>query len=457
MAFDFDLFVIGAGSGGVRASRLAANAGARVACAEAWRPGGTCVIRGCIPKKYMVYASEYGRSIENMRGFGWSIEGARYDHAAFVDRMQAEIDRLSGIYEKNLKGAGVELFYERAQIAGPNAVRLTGQGRVVTAARILIAVGGRPIRPDIPGAEHAITSDDVFQDRRLPDRIAVVGGGYIAAEMAGVFSGLGVATSLVHRGPLILRGFDDDVRREVQEELIRKGVDVITGETTTAISRDGDDLAVALASGRRLSVSSCLMAIGRRPFTEGLGLETVGIRCDGAGAVPVDAYSRTSAEGVFAIGDVTNRLNLTPVAIREAQAFVETEFLGRPTAFDHADVPHAVFSQPPASVVGLSEAEARTAFGDIDIYRTRFRPMKDMLSGAGERTLMKLVVRAADQRVVGVHIVGADAPEIIQAAAIAVRMGASKMDFDRTCALHPTAAEELVTLREKWSPPSAAG
>jgi len=456
MAFDYDLFVIGAGSGGVRAARLAAQAGARVACAEAFRPGGTCVVRGCIPKKYLVYASEYGRSLSQMKGYGWTIGEAAYDHGLFIDRMQAEIDRLSGIYARNLRNAGVELLEDRAELAGSGTVRLSSGGRTLTAARILIAVGGAPVIPDIPGSDLAITSDEVFLMRELPESLVIVGGGYIALEMAGAFSGLGVPVTLVYRGETVLRGFDGDVRREVHDELLRKGVKVVTGASPLAIRKTAEGLQVDLDTGGSLVAQSCLMAVGRRPATKGLGLETAGVVVDANGAVVVDAFSRASAPGVFAVGDVTNRLNLTPVAIREAQAFVETEFLGRPTAFDYADVPHAVFSQPPVGVVGMTEEAARAAFGAVDIYKTRFRPMKDMLTGEGERTMMKLVVRADDERVVGVHIVGVDAPEMIQAVAIAVRMGAKKPDFDRTCALHPSAAEELVTLREKWIPPQAA-
>ncbi len=454
MAYDYDLFVIGAGSGGVRASRLAAMSGAKVLVAEEDRAGGTCVIRGCIPKKYMVYASEFGRSFEHMKGYGWKVEGVSYDHNLFLDRMHREIDRLSGIYARNLRNAGAELVDDRAEFVDPHTLRLIKANRTVTAGKILIATGGRTsLPPDVEGIELAITSNDMFHLKQLPNHIVIVGGGYIAVEFAGILSGLGVKVCLVIRKETVLRGFDEDVRSHVHEELKRKGVKVIANASPVRIEKEGEKFVVRLSNGETAAGDKVLFAIGRDPNTEGLGLDKVGVKLNDRGGVTVDENSQTNVAHIFAVGDVTNRLNLTPVAIREGQAFAQTQFMNLPTIFDHADVPHAVFCQPPVGVVGLTEAEARKTYGAIDIYRTKFRPMKDMLTGDEERVLMKIVVRAEDEKVVGVHIVGPDAPEIIQAVAIAVKMGASKADFDRTCALHPSIAEELVTMREKFIPP----
>ncbi len=454
MAFDYDLFVIGAGSGGVRASRLAAMAGAKVGVAEEDRAGGTCVIRGCIPKKYMVYASEFGRSLKHMEGYGWKVGEPVYDHNLFMDRMHREIDRLSGIYARNVRNAGAELIDDRAEFIDAHTLQLKKAGKTITAGKILISTGGKPVMPkEVKGIEHAITSDAMFHLKELPKHILIIGGGYIAVEFAGIMSGLGVTTCLAYRKDVVLRGFDDDVRTHVQEELKRKGVKVITNAEPERIEKTGDRLTTYFTNGEKVTADKVLFAIGREPNTATLGLDKAGVERKKNGAVAVDDYSRTNVPHIFAIGDVTDRLNLTPVAIREGQAFAQTEFMNRPTAFDHADVPHAVFAQPPVGVVGLTEAEARKQFGMVDIYKTKFRPMKDMLTGDEERVLMKIVVRAEDERVVGVHIVGPDAPEIIQAVAIAVKMGASKDDFDRTCALHPSIAEELVTMREKFIPP----
>ena len=454
MAFDYDLFVIGAGSGGVRASRLAAMAGAKVAVAEEYRAGGTCVVRGCIPKKYMVYASEFGRAIEHAKGYGWSVDTATYDHNLFMDRMHREIDRLSGIYARNVRNASVEIIEERAEFVDAHALKLMTSGRTVTAQKILIATGGSPIMPkNVEGIDLAISSNEMFHLDAIPDHIVIVGGGYIAVEFAAIMNGLGARVCIVYRGETVLRGFDDDVRTHVHGELKRKGVKVITNASPTRIVKAGGKLSMALSNGESVTADKVLFAVGREPYTRGLGLDKAGVKVNDKGAVVVDDYSRSSVPHIFAVGDVTDRLNLTPVAIREGQAFAQTEFMNMPTQFDHADVPHAVFAQPPVGIVGLSEADARQKFGRVDIYKTRFRPMKDMLTGDEERVLMKVVVRAEDERVVGVHIVGPDAPEIIQAVAIAVKMGATKPDFDRTCALHPSIAEELVTLREKFVPP----
>jgi glutathione reductase (NADPH) len=413
------------------------------------------VVRGCIPKKYMVYASEFGRALEHMKGYGWSVENASYDHNLFMDRMHREIDRLSGIYARNLRNAGAELIDDRAEFVDPHTLKLVKSGKTVTAGKILIATGGHTSVPkSIEGVEHAITSNEMFHLDKLPEHIVIIGGGYIAVEFAGIMSGLGAKVCLAIRKDLVLRGFDEDVRTQVHDELKRKGVKVITSASPTKIEKKADGrFTVHFSNGESASGDKVLLAVGREPNTAGLGLDKAGVKLNDKGAVIVDHYSRTNVPHIFAVGDVTDRLNLTPVAIREAQAFAQTEFMNRPTEFDHADVPHAVFAQPPVGVVGLTEAEARKQFGVVDIYKTKFRPMKDMLTGDEERVLMKIVVRAEDERVVGVHIVGPDAPEIIQAVAIAVKMGASKADFDRTCALHPSIAEELVTMREKFVPP----
>jgi glutathione reductase (NADPH) len=453
MPYDYDLFVIGAGSGGVRASRLAAMAGAKVAIAEEDRAGGTCVVRGCIPKKYMVYASEFGRSLKHMEGYGWKAEKASYDHNLFMDRMHREVDRLSGIYARNVRNAGAELIDERAEFLDPHTLKLTKSGRTVTAAKILIATGGRSVRPaEIDGVELAMTSNDMFHLESIPKHILIIGGGYIAVEFAGVMNGLGAEVCLAIRKDLVLRGFDEDVRTHVHEELKRKGVKVITNVGPLRIEKEGGKLKTTFANTECVTADKVLLAIGRDPNTLGLNLDKAGVKLDKDGAIEVDNNSRTSVPHIFAVGDVTDRMNLTPVAIREAQAFAQTEFMNRPTEFDYANVPHAVFAQSPVGVVGLTEAEARQQFGAVDIYKTKFRPMKDMLTEDEERVLMKIVVRAKDDRVVGVHIVGPDAPEIIQAVAIAVKMGATKADFDQTCALHPSIAEELVTMREKFIP-----
>ena len=460
-AYDYDLFVIGGGSGGVRAARIAALAGARVAVAEEYRMGGTCVIRGCVPKKFMVYASKYGKEIRKAAGYGWTTGPVTYDHGAFAAGMRAEVDRLSAIYERNVKNAGADVFEERAVFVDAHALRLTTSGRTVTAGKVLIATGGRPWMPspeELPGVEHVISSNDVFDLDTLPDRMVIAGGGYIAVEFAHVFAGLGVDVSLVYRGETVLRGFDEDVRTEVHEGLKEAGVRVIAKTVFERIEkreRERAGVKVKLANGHALDADLVMMAVGRDANTEGLGCEAAGVTLGANGAVIVDEWSRTSAPNIWAVGDVTNRVNLTPVAIREGHAFADTEFGGKPWHFDHADIATAVFTQPEVGTVGMTEAEARKAHGQIDIYKTKFRPMKNMLNGDQTRMFMKLVVRASDQRVLGVHIVGEDAAEIIQAVGISVKMGATKDDFDRTCAVHPSVAEELVTMRTKWVPGTA--
>lgn len=448
--YDYDLFVIGAGSGGTRASRLAAQSGARVAVAEEDRIGGTCVIRGCIPKKLLVYASEYSGHFKDAAGYGWTVEWARFDWDKLRDNVQAEVSRLSAIYETNIGKAGAEIIPDRAEVIGPHVLRLVGSGRTVTAERILVATGGRVVRPvGIKGAEYAITSQEAFHLERLPERAIVVGGGYIALEFAQIFHGLGVETTIVYRGERFLRGFDDDVRAHVEAEMRRSGIRIVTGATIAEISAAGAGYVAKLSNGQALETGLVLFAVGRAPNVDGLGLETAGVRLTELGAVAVDKYSQTSAPSVWAIGDVTNRVNLTPVAIREAVAFHQTVFAGVPTAVDHAQIPTAVFCHPQIGAVGLTDAEARVRHGPVDVYRATFRPMKHILAGKEELMLMKLVVRAADQVVVGVHIAGPDAAEMIQLAAVAVKAGLTKAQWDQTVALHPTAAEELVLMREK--------
>lgn len=456
-AYDFDLFVIGGGSGGVRAARLAALSGARVAVAEEYRMGGTCVIRGCVPKKFMVYASGYAKHIRQAKGYGWSVGEVSYDHEVFATAMHAEVDRLSGIYHRNLVNAGVEIIEDRAEFIDANTLRLKTSAKTVTARKILIAVGGRPWMPsaeELPGVEHAITSNEIFHLESLPRHLVIAGGGYIAVEFAHVFAGLGVKTCLVYRGDTVLRGFDEDVRLAVHEGLKDAGVRVITQTVFETIEKTQGDLPlhIRLDNGHHLDADVIMMAVGRRPNTDGLGCQAAGIALDANGAVIVDAWSKTSVAGVWAVGDVTDRVALTPVAIREGHAFAETEFYDKPWYFDHADIATAVFTQPEVGTVGMSEADARKAFGNVDIYKTRFRPMKNMLNGDTSQVLMKLVVKPDDARVLGVHIVGDDAAEMIQAIAIAIKMGVTKPDFDRTCALHPSIAEELVTMRQKWVP-----
>ena len=445
--YDYDLFVIGAGSGGVRAARLAAQLGKKVAVAEESRPGGTCVVRGCVPKKYLVYGAEFGASIEAAQKYGWSMDNISFDWAELRDAIQTEVSRLSGIYEGILDKNGADLFSERAEFVDAHTVRLTGSGREVTAKTILIAVGGRPWMPDIKGIEHAIMSDDAFLLDRLPERVLVIGGGYIASEFAGIFAGMGVKTIQAYRGPEILKGFDEDVRKVAGEHQALIGIDVKYNISPTEIKKSSGGLIVSFNDGSKIGTDMVMMATGRRPHTVGLGLENAGVKTDGVGAVIVDEYSRSSAKNIYAVGDVTNRINLTPVAIREGAAFIETVFKDNPTAYDHSNIASAVFTRPPIGVVGLSEAEARAEYGDkIKVYTTGFRPMKNILSGKQQRCFMKLITQGRKETVIGIHLVGDDTPEIIQALGIAVKAGLTKKDFDATCAVHPTLAEEIVTL-----------
>jgi glutathione reductase (NADPH) len=457
-SYDYDLFVIGAGSGGVRAARLTSGRyGKRVAVAEEYRIGGTCVIRGCVPKKLLVFASEFPTAFAHAEGFGWSFpEAPRHDWPKLITAVSAEVDRLSGIYRRNLENAGVEVIDERAELVDPHTIELKKSGRKVTAATVLVSTGARPHWPkDLQGVELAFSSNEVFQLKELPKHVVIAGGGYIACEFAAVFAGLGADVCLIYRGDTVLRGFDMDVRTDVHEGLARAGVRVITHAEIEAIEeRPGGRRATRLNTGVTVESDAVLLALGRQPNTEGMGLEAAGVETTGRGAVKVDAYSRTSAPHIYAVGDVTDRLQLTPVAIREAEAFVKTAFAGQPTAFDHSAIPTAVFTTPEVGVVGCTEGDARRTFGDIEVYKTRFRPMSHVLAGDPERMLMKLLVRKSDQVVVGCHIVGPGAGELIQLAGIAVRAGLTKQAWDDTCAVHPTVAEELVTLREPWRDPS---
>lgn len=453
MTYDYDLIVIGAGSGGVRAARLAARGGAKVAIIEQVQVGGTCVLRGCVPKKFLVYASEYSQAFHDAKGFGWTVDWARFDWPTLRDAVQAEVNRLSGLYIKNLDAAGVRILEDRAVLTDAHTIRLTREGRYLTAERILVATGGHTYRPEeTPGQELGITSTDAFLLDELPSSIVIAGGGFIALEFATIFSGLGVDTTIVYRGERVLRGFDHDVRAHVQADLERTGVKIVCGATINQIAPLADDRKrVTLSNAMRLEADQVLWAVGRTPNTAGLGLEAAGVALNARGAVMVDEYSRSSAPSIWAVGDVTDRINLTPVAIREAVAFVETEYNGRPTAFDHADVASAVFSRPPVGAVGLTEEEARGKGHRLTIYRSVFRPMKNILAGNEQRMLMKLVVESKTERVLGVHIAGADAPEMIQLAAIAVKAGLTKAQWDATCAVHPTAAEELVLMGDPVS------
>lgn len=448
-SFDYDLFVIGAGSGGVRAARIAAGYGAKVAIAEEYRVGGTCVIRGCVPKKLMVYASHIAHEIEDGARFGWTAGKPTFDWAILRDNVAAEVDRLNGLYIQNLEKAGVEIFSSRAEFVGDHEVRLTGLERIVTAKCILIATGGAPfIDPTLPGSEYAITSNEVFSLPTFPKKIVIAGGGYIAVEFAGIFQGLGAETTLVYRGDQVLRGFDDDLRSQLSDEIRHAGIDLRTHTNIERLDRKGDQVDVTLVGGEVISADAALFAIGRRPATAGLGLETVGVAVDArSGAIKVDAQSMTSRDHIFAVGDVTDRVNLTPVAIREGHAFADTVFGGKPVTVDHSLIPTAVFSAPELGTVGLTEADARAGYPDLDIYRTTFRPMKATISGRADKIFMKLLVDAGNDKVLGVHMMGHGAGELIQVLGIALKMGATKADFDATIAVHPTAAEEFVTLR----------
>ena len=449
--FDVDLFVIGGGSGGVRAARIAAGHGARVMVAEEYRMGGTCVIRGCVPKKLFVIGSHIRHEIEDAAGFGWSIGQVSFDWPTLVANKDKEIARLEGIYTTNVEKAGGHIVKTRAVLEDAHTVRLA-TGEAVKAKHVLIATGSRPNHgPEIPGIEHVISSDEAFHLTELPKRIVIQGGGYIALEFACIFAGYGSDVTVVYRGDNILRGFDEDVRAHVRAEMEKQGITILTGCTITKVEkveRKAEEFVTHLSNGSSIASEKVMFAIGRHPNVARLGLQNAGVEINPKnGGIAVDAWSRTSTPNIYAIGDVTHRINLTPVAIREGHAFADTVFGKRPVQVDHTTIPTAVFSQPEVGTVGLTEAEARAQFSHVDIYKTAFRPIKSTMSGRDTRILMKLVVDGTSDRVVGCHIVGDTAAEIIQAVAIAVKMKATKADFDATFALHPTAAEELVTMR----------
>lgn len=451
--FDFDLFVIGAGSGGVRAARIAAQSGATVGIAEEYRYGGTCVIRGCIPKKYLVYASDYGKKFKEASGYGWTFQGLSYDHNRFMTSVAKEVERLSQIYRRNLENAGVRLFDGRATFVDQNTLKLDGNSSFISAEKILVATGGTPWRPseiELPGVSKSITSNEVFDLRTLPSSVAISGGGYIAVEFAHIFAGLGVSTTLIYRGEKVLKQFDEDIRTEVHENLSRSGIRVVTQSNITEISdrNIGEyPYRVALSNGQRIDTGLVLMATGRMPNTIGLGCEQAGIELGSNGEIKVDQTSKTNVANIWAVGDVTDRVQLTPVAIREGHAFADSEFGDRVWNFGHDNIATAVFSQPEVGTVGCTEAEANRIYGEIKVYRTKFRSLKQLLSGDETQVMMKIIVRSSDDLVVGVHMVGSDSAEIIQAIGIAIKNGVTKADFDRTCAVHPTVAEELVTMR----------
>ncbi len=446
--FDYDLFVIGGGSGGVRAARMAAQYGAKVVVAEEYLVGGTCVVRGCVPKKLFVYASQFAEEYKIASGFGWKVGTPEFSWSKLLANKDREIDRLNKIYIRNLEAAGVEIIQDRAELRGPNEIYLVDQDRTVTAAKILIATGATPFVPhNIPGAAFAITSNEAFHLEDLPKRIVVVGGGYIAVEFAGIFHGLGVETSLLYRGPQILRGFDDDLRNGLAEAMTNRGIDVRTDANVGEIVKVGEECKVCMHNGAEIVTDLVMYATGRVPNTTGLGLENADVNLDGAGAVKVDKFSQTNIDNIYAVGDVTNRVNLTPVAIREGAAFAETVYNNNPVAVDHSDIASAVFSQPELGTVGLTEDQAREQYGEITVFKSVFRPMKLTLTDIDEKMLMKLIVDKATDRVLGCHIMGPDAGEMVQIVGIAMKMNATKADFDRTIALHPSAAEELVTMR----------
>ncbi|EYD70973.1 FAD-dependent oxidoreductase [Limimaricola hongkongensis] len=475
MAFDYDLFVIGGGSGGVRAARTAAATGASVALAEESRMGGTCVIRGCVPKKLMVYASGYGEVLDEARAYGWEIGEGRFDWRPFREKLHAELDRLEGVYRRLLDGSGVEMHDQRARIADPHTVELA-DGTRKTAKHILVATGGRPVRPDMKNAHLGMVSDDIFDLETLPKSVLIVGGGYIACEFACILHGLGVKVTQFYRGAQILRGFDDEARGLIADSMRERGIDLHLGTNVVEMCPEseasdpahhggtGSDAAggngvaeaapgtkgpvwVKATNGDERVYDAVLFATGRKPNTDGLGLEEAGVELARGGAIEVDDYSQTGCPSIYAIGDVTDRVNLTPVAIREGMQFVETVFKGNPTPVDHALIPSAVFTQPELGTIGLTEEAARE-IEPVEVYCSSFKPMQSAFAGSSDRVLMKLVVSVETRKILGCHIVAPEAGELIQLAGIAVKMGATKEDFDRTVAVHPTMAEEIVTMRE---------
>ena len=452
--YDYDLFVIGAGSGGVRAARLAAELGVRVGIAEEYRIGGTCVIRGCVPKKLLVYGSRYGSDLLDAREFGWTCAEQSFDWPTLIHNVKREVDRLNGVYTQTLEKAGVDRFLTRALLVSPREVALADRDGAVSAKTILVATGGHPVMPDVPGREHLISSNECFELERLPASIVIIGAGYIGMEFASIFNGLGVAATVLYRGDQILRDFDMELRDGLAEAMRNRGVDLRMGTDVALVEKEGDGYRVHLARGGSVAADLVMAATGRMPNTSGLGLEQIGVARGWNGHIVVDEFSKSSVDNIYAVGDVTDRKNLTPVAIHEANAFAETLFAGKPTPVDHSFIPTAVFSQPEIGTVGLAEDSAREMYPKIDVYKARFRPLKSMISGRDEKMLMKLVIDADSDKVLGVHVLGADAAEIVQMAAVALKLGVTKAQLDATMALHPSAAEELVTMRHRWEPPA---
>jgi glutathione reductase (NADPH) len=444
---DFDLFVIGAGSGGVRAARVASSYGARVAIAEEHKVGGTCVIRGCVPKKLLVYGAHFAEDLDDAAMFGWDVPEKRFDWAVLRDNVLSEVGRLEGAYTETLTNHDVTIFKERATLTGPNSVQLAS-GKTVTADKILIATGARPLMPDLPGIEHAISSNETFHLEKLPKRIIIAGGGYIANEFAGIFHQFGSHVTLVNRTDVLLRGYDQQVVDRLIQISIRKGIEFKFHATIEAIEkRDDGSLHVRMTGCDDIQTDQVLFAVGRQPNSEGLGCDAAGVEVGEKGEIKVDADNRTNVSSIFAVGDVTNRVQLTPVAIREGQAFADTHFGKKPHQVDYNCIPSAVFSHPPLAGVGMTEGEARNRLGTVKTFTSDFRPMKNVLAGRNERSLYKLVLDGETDKVVGVHMIGPDAPEILQAAAVAVKAGLKKSDFDATVALHPTMSEELVLMK----------
>lgn len=445
--YDYDLFVIGAGSGGVRASRVAAAHGAKVAIAEEYRVGGTCVIRGCVPKKLLVYGAHFAEDLHDARRFGWNVPECDFDWTVLRDNVLSEVDRLNGAYTNTLDSHGVEIVHERATVSGPNEVTLAS-GRKITAGKILIAVGARPLVPSCPGHEHGITSNEVFHLDALPKRVLIAGAGYIANEFAGIFNEFGSKVTLINRSDVILRGYDEQIRDRLLQISMTKGIDFRFHAEFRGIEKQADGtLKVSMTNHDDMEVDCVLFATGRVPNTDGLGLAEAGVELDAKGAIVVGADNQSSVESIYAVGDVTNRVQLTPVAIREGQAFADTIFGNKPTTVDYGCIPSAVFSHPPIAGVGMTESEAKQKFGAVKVYTSDFRAMKNVLANRNERALYKMICEPNSGKVLGLHMIGPDAPEILQAAAVAVKAGLTKDDFDQTVALHPSMAEELVLMK----------
>lgn len=446
--YDYDLFVIGAGSGGTRASRVAAAHGAKVAVAEEYRVGGTCVIRGCVPKKLLVYGAHFAEDLKDAKRFGWDVpDNLGFDWVRLRDNVMEEVDRINRAYTDTLNNNGVDIILDRATVTGPHSVRL-GDGRKVTAGKILIAVGATPVVPDCPGNEHGITSNEVFHLDALPKRILIAGAGYIANEFAGIFNEFGSKVTLINRTDVILRGYDESIRDRLLQISMMKGLEFRFNAAFQGIEKQADGcLRVSMNGHEPIDVDCVLFATGRSPNTEGLGLDSAGVTMDDKGAIVVDEDNKSTCDSIYAVGDVTNRVQLTPVAIREGQAFADTMYGNKPHRVDYENIPSAVFSHPPMAGVGLTEAQAKNKFGSVKVYTSDFRPMKNVLAGRNERALYKMVCNAETGQVLGLHMIGPDSPEILQAAAVAVKAGLTKDAFDQTVALHPSMAEELVLLR----------